>query len=40
MRTARFAQERDLELGDKVVVETETKEDRVALQLAQLLEVG
>ena len=28
-----------MELGDKIVVETETKEDRVALQIAQLLEV-
>ena len=30
--------ERDLELGDQMVIETETKEDRVALQFAQLLE--
>ena len=34
------AKERDMELGEKVVIETETKEDRVALQFAQLLEVG
>ena len=29
-----------MEMGEKVVIETETKEDRVALQFAQLLEVG
>jgi len=31
-------QERESELGDQIVIETETKEDRVALQFAQLLE--
>jgi len=31
-------QDRDLELGDKLVVDAHTKEDRVALQFAQLIE--
>ena len=34
-----FGQERELELGDQIVIETESKEDRVALQFGQLLEV-